>query len=45
MYFAGMHKKAQGGGGALSIHTYGEVSPIFLGQNIVKGDNFGSKEN
>ena len=32
-------------GGALSTYTYGEVSPIFLGQNIVKSDIFGSKEN
>ena len=33
------------GGGALSTYTYGEVSPIFLGQDIVKSDIFGSKEN
>ena len=32
-------------GGALSTYTYGEVSPIFLGQDIVKSDIFGSKEN
>ena len=31
--------------GALSTYAYGEVSPIFLGQNIVKSDFFGSKEN
>ena len=36
---------APGGGGALSTCTYGEVSPIFLGQNIAKSDIFGSKEN
>ena len=30
-------------GGALSTCTYGEVSPIFLGQNISKSDIFGSK--
>ena len=33
------------GGGALSTCTYGEVSPICLGQNIAKSDIFGSKEN
>ena len=33
----------QGGGGALSTCIYGEVSPIFLGHNIAKGDIFGSK--
>ena len=31
--------------GAFSTCTYGEVSPIFLGQNIAKNDIFGSKEN
>ena len=30
-------------GGALSTCTYGEVSPIFLGQNIAKSDIFGSR--
>ena len=30
-------------GGALSTCTYGEVSPIFLGQNVAKNDIFGSK--
>ena len=29
--------------GALSTSTYREVSPIFLGQNIVKSDIFASK--
>ena len=31
------------GGG--TQHIYGEVSPILLGQDIVKSDIFGSKEN
>ena len=31
--------------GALSTCTYGEVSPIFLGQNVAKSDIFGSIEN
>ena len=30
-------------GRALSTCTYGEVGPIFLGQNIAKSDSFGSK--
>ena len=33
------------GGGALGTCTYGEVSPIFLGQNVAKSDILGSKEN
>ena len=32
-------------GGGIQHITYGEVSPIFLGQDIVKSDIFGSKEN
>ena len=31
--------------GALGTYTYGEVSSIFLGQNVAKSDIFGSKEN
>ena len=41
----GLFTVLQPQGGALSTYTYGEVSPIFLGQNIVKSDIFGSKEN
>ena len=29
--------------GALSTSTHGEVSPIFLGQDIARSDIFGSK--
>ena len=32
------------GGGALSTCTYGEVSPIFLDQNVTKSDIFGPNE-
>ena len=31
-------------GGAFSTCTHGEVSPIFLAQNIAESDIFGSKE-
>ena len=35
----------EGGEGPLSTCTYGEVSPIFLGQDIAKNDIFESNEN
>ena len=38
-----MKKVVIPGGGAHSTSTYGEVSPIFLGQNIAKSDIFGFK--
>ena len=40
-----LNSKLIPGGGALSTCTYGEVSPIFLGQNVAKSDIFGSIEN
>ena len=39
----GSERKVGPGGEALSTSTYGEVTPIFLGQNIAKSDIFGSK--
>ena len=42
-FSAACEKVQSPGGGALSTCTYGEVSPIFLGQNISRSDIFGSK--
>ena len=44
LIFVHFHSQCSKPGGALSTSTCGEVSPIFLGQNIAKSDIFGSNK-